>query len=94
MQHQTINIDQPAATRAFDLGDGFGQLWMITFFDERDSCHEFAPDSLIYFKKLFAPPVAPKGENSKLAPSYHAQRKIAVPDKHAVASGLFAKTLD
>jgi hypothetical protein len=40
MQHQTINIDQPAATRAFDLGDGFGQLWMITFFDERDSCHE------------------------------------------------------
>jgi hypothetical protein len=39
MQHQSIDIDQSAAARAFDSGDGFSQLEMITFFDQRDSCH-------------------------------------------------------
>jgi hypothetical protein len=39
MQHQSIDIDQSAAARAFDSGDRFGQLRMITFFDQRDSCH-------------------------------------------------------
>jgi len=33
MQHQPINVYEPAAARAFDLGDGFGQLRVFCFFD-------------------------------------------------------------
>jgi hypothetical protein len=33
MQHQPINVYEPAAARAFNLGDGFGQLRVFCFFD-------------------------------------------------------------
>ena len=33
MQHQAIDVDQPSAAGAFDLGDRVGELGMIGFAD-------------------------------------------------------------
>jgi hypothetical protein len=40
MEHQAINIYQTPAARAFDLGDRFGELRMLSFFDERYASHK------------------------------------------------------